>query len=131
MSKIQLNDNIMDIMLKMSNGNPGALNVLTELLIPENEKIDPDNIMGGMGNLLSLDTIGIYGADIHVLANDICDGDMIKVITILRAHQFGYLDGDLLRDACSRQDKAGRQMINVNSLYKKVKKKLPRFADLN
>lgn len=130
MSKIQLNDSMMDIVSKMAKGNPGAMNVVMNLMKPEISKIDPDNIMGGMGNILSLDTIGIYGTDIYVLMSDICDNNAVKFVTILRSHQLGFLSGDLLRDACGRQDYSGKKMIDIEDLHRKVKQQLPKFADL-
>lgn len=130
MSRIKLNDSMVDVVSKMSNGNPGAINVLMQLMNPETNKIDPDNIMGGLGNILSLDTLGIYGTDIYVLANDICENNLVKFVTVLRAHQLGFLNGNKLRDACSRQDRSGKKMINIIELHKKVKELLPKFAEL-
>lgn len=117
----------MAILTKMSDGNPGAANVLIEMLKPESAEIDPDHFMGGLGKILSLDTLGIYGTDIYILHNDICDRNMIKMFAVLRAHQLGFIDGGLLKDACHRQDRSGKQMIDVDGLYKKVKEQLPNF----
>lgn len=130
MSRIKLSDNTMDIVIKMSEGNPGAISVLYKLLQPKTNLIDPDTVMGRLGNILSLDTLGIYGADIDVLMNDICGNDMVKFITVIRSPQLGFLKEEVLRDACSRRDYSGRDMINIEDLYKKVKEQLPRFADL-
>jgi len=130
MGKIKLSDTFIDVASKMSNGNPGALNVLMDLMQPITNEIDPDNIMGWMGNILSLDTIGIYGGDIYVLMNDICENNVVKFVTILRSHQLGFLDGNVIRDACSRQDYSGKKMIDIIDLHKKVKKQLPSFSDL-
>jgi len=130
MSKIQLTDSTMDVVVKMSQGNPGAMNAIMEMLKPESKEIDPDAVMGGLMKILALDTLGIYGTDIYVLHSDICDRNMIKMFAVLRAHQLGFLNGSVLVDACSRQDYSGKQMINVNDLYKKVKEALPRFKRL-
>lgn len=130
MSKIQLNDNTMDVIVKMSEGNPGAMNAIMEILKPESNEIDPDAFMGGMGVILSLDTLEIYGTDIYILHNDICDRNMVKMFAVLRAHQLGFLNGSVLKDACHRQDRSGKQMINVDELYEKVKKQLPNFKKL-
>lgn len=123
--RINLDDNMMSIVSKMSDGNPGAMNVIMEILKPNN--IDPDNALGGVGVILSLDSLGIYGSDIYILSNDICDRDLVKTLAVLRAWQLGFLNGDTLKDACSRQDRSGVKMIPVDDLYIKVKKELPNF----
>ena len=48
MSRIELNDNLMSIIVKMAEGNPGAATVLMELY-SEAEAIDPQSAMGGLG----------------------------------------------------------------------------------
>jgi hypothetical protein len=126
-TRIKLTDNAMSAIMKMSEGNPGAMNVLTNILSPETNKIDPDNIIGGIGVLLSLDTHGIYGADIYILYNDICRNDMVKMLAVLRAVQLGFFSENILKDACHRQDRSGVDMIPVNDLYVKVKEELPNF----
>ena len=126
-NKIQLTDSTFDVIAKMSNGNPGAVNVLCQMLSPDAEEIDTDAVMGGMMKILALDSLGIYGTDIYVLYNDICRGDLISMFAVLRAHQLGFLNSNTLKDACSRQDYSGREIIDVDSLYKKVVDALPNF----
>lgn len=123
--RIKLTDSTMDVVVKMSNGNPGAMNVLMQLLKPNN--IDPDNIMGGLGVILSLDTLGIYGTDIYVLNSDICGRELSKMIAVIRATQLGLFSGSILKDACNRQDYSGRELVPVEELYLKVKERLPNF----
>ncbi|MFZ2432508.1 MAG: hypothetical protein WAW57_15320 [Lutibacter sp.] len=130
MSKINLSDSTMDIVLKMSEGNPGAMNAIMQMLDSKSNEIDPDAFMGGVLKVLALDTLGIYGSDIYVLHNDICDRDMIKMFAVLRAHQLGFLNGSVLADACHKQDYSGKQMIDVEKLYKQVIDELPNFKRL-
>lgn len=131
MSRIQLSDNVVTSITKMCEGNPGAMNAMMQMVQPESNEIDPDAFMGGMGKILSLDTLGIYGTDIYILHNDICDRNMVKMFAVLRAHQLGFLGGTLLKDACNRQDRSGKQMIDVDGLYEKVKEQLPNFKRLD
>jgi hypothetical protein len=126
MSRIELTDSIMDMAIKMSEGNPGAINAMMELYI-NNEKIDPQDAFGPFGKLLLLDTFGIYGTDIYVLWSDICDREVVKMIAVLRACQLGILSPAILKDASSRQDYSGKNMISVEDLYFKVKEELPEF----
>jgi hypothetical protein len=130
MSKIKLNDDIKTILFNMSDGNQGALTVLMELLKPQTNEIDPDSLLGGFGSILSLDTIGIYGTDIYVLYNDICDQNLTLFIALLRAHQLGLINDVLLRDVSGRQDRSGKELINTEEIYNQVKKELPNFGDL-
>lgn len=125
MSKIQLSDTTMDVVAKMSEGNPGAMRALMEMIMPNN--IDPDNVMGGLGAIMLLDTWGIYGTDIYVLHSDICGRQLNKTLAVIRASQLGLFSSDILKDACSRQDYSGRKMVPVDELYEKVKERLPNF----
>lgn len=125
-TRIELNDTMVTAVGKMVDGNMGAMSACMDL-ITNGEKIDPDSALGGFGNLLSLDTHGIYGTDIYVLYNDICERSAAKTITILRAIQLGLFSDDILRDACSRQDYSGREMIDIKDLYRQVKETLPNF----
>lgn len=124
-TRIQLTDSTRDAIFKMCEGNPGALNVL--VLIMNSENIDPENTMGGIGVILFLDTLGIYGSDIYVLHNDICENDIVKTLAVLRATQFGMFSGIELKHACSRQDYSGKSLVPVEDLYLKVKDRLPKF----
>lgn len=126
--RIKLGDSTMDVIVKMSEGNPGAMTTLMNLLTPNN--IDPDNIMGGVGVMLSLDTYGIYGTDIYILFNDICDRNLVKMLTVLRATQLGYFNHNTLKDVCHRQDRSGKALVPIDELYLKVKEFLPNF-DIN
>lgn len=123
--KIKITDGTMDVVLKMSEGNPGAMNVILSIL--QENKIDPDNIMGGLEPIFLLDTYGIYGTDIYILNNDICEGDLAKTLAVLRATQMGMFDSNILKEACHRQDRSGKQLVPVEELYLRVKERLPYF----
>lgn len=123
--RIKGTDKTIDAVAKMSEGNFGAMDALMGLL--KSDHIDPDNMMGGLGVVLFLDTLGIYGTDIYVLYSDICSKDLPKMMAVLRAVQLGLFPRVILKDACSRQDYSGRQLVPVDDLYLKVKEKLPRF----
>lgn len=126
MTKINLHDSTQDAVIKMAEGNMGALNALV-MIIKEGSVIDPDDPMSGIGTILMLDTLGIYGSDIYVLYSDICDKNIAKTIAVVRAVQFGHFDGRLLQNACNRQDYSGRDIVPVDELYQKVKDRLQNF----
>lgn len=102
--RISLEDNLMTIIMKMSGGNPGAVTALVELY-QRADAIDPDNALGGLGQLLMLDTFGIYEENIWMLYKDLCGGDPSKVITLLRACQLGKLSERDLHTAITGGDR--------------------------
>ncbi len=130
MSKITLADNVMSAVIKMCEGNLGAMTALMEI-IKCSKQVDPDDFMGGLGKILALDTLEIYGTNIYVLWNDICDRNTSKMIAVLRANQLGFISDQILKDACHRQDRSGRKTIPVEELYSKVVERLPRFDLVN
>lgn len=95
--RIGLQDTTLDIFHKLSEGNPGALTVLT-LAYTNAAEIDPQAMFGGLGALLGFDSLGIYGPDIWVLYKDQCGCDIREVLMLQRAWQLGFLSGDKLRE---------------------------------
>ena len=127
MARINLHMNTMDMILAMVDGNPGALNVCMQI-IEEGTLIDPDNAFGFIGNVLLLDTFGIYGSDIWVFYKDICREEILNVFTYLRAIQLGITGLENLRltiDAVRNFERP--QGVDFTDLYNKVKEKLPNF----
>ena len=126
MERIKLSDSMESAIIKMVEGNIGAMNVCM-LLIKEGGNIDTQTIMGGFSFILDLDREGIYGTDIYVFWNDICNCELPKMVAVLRAVQLGFFNGRVLADACHRQDYSGRDLVPVNDLYNKVIERLPNF----
>lgn len=118
MGRIQLTDTGMDIVVKMCDGNPGAMTVLMELM----KKKD-------FPSILSLDSHEIYGTDIYVLWNDICDRNLDHLRAVLAASMIGFIERNVVTDACSRQDYSGKAMIPVEELFQKVITDMPDFLD--
>lgn len=69
--KIDPDDNIEEIITEMSEGNPGALTVLTQIV----EDKDPIRFMNFA---MKLDSLGMYGSDIWLGYKDHCDQDVEK-----------------------------------------------------
>lgn len=125
-TRIALNDSVKDIIIKMSDMNPGAIGVMMNI-ISDTESIDPDCLMGGIGVIMMLDNNQIYGSDIYVLHSDICGRNLSRMLAVLRAVQLGLFSGETLRDAASRQDYSGKKMVPVEEIALKVKERLPNF----
>lgn len=130
MSRINLQDSNVSAISKMAEGNHGAARALVDIWT-KGPSIDPDNGLGGFGPILMLDTLEIYAEKIWVLFNDICDRNVARTIAVIRAAQLGYINDNLLKNACNRQDYKGRDIVLVEELYKKVKAELPEFDPEN
>jgi hypothetical protein len=127
--RLSLQDSLIELLTKMSEGNPGAVTALMDMFNKGHE-IDPDNAFKGYGPLILLDEYGIYGADINVLWSDLCGKSTPITLAVLRAVQLGYLDRAVLKDACSRQDYSGREVFTleyIQELCDNIKEKLPNF----
>lgn len=120
--RITLRDNAMSSIMKLAEGNPGAIRVCTELLL-KSKAINPDAALGEVANLLGLDTLGIYGSRIWMLYKDVCKEDIAKVVGVLRANQLGFMTKAELGHAIDNYGEG----IDIDSLLSKVKERLPNF----
>ena len=123
MSKIVLTDMMPDVMRKMSVGNPGALRVCMEILTQEGA-IDPQAAMPGVGALLRLDDMGVYGSRIWMLYKDVCGEDLEKMLGVLRANQLGLLSTSAIYTAIENYGEG----VDVDDLVRQVKERLPQFG---
>lgn len=123
-ARIELTDSPMSAMMKMADGNPGAITVLLKLL-EQGEAIDPDAAFGGFANIMSLDTHDIYGSEIWMFYKDLCDQDLINMIGLMRAVQLGFLSESALRSAI-QQGAPSADWITEH--VAKVREYLPNFG---
>ena len=115
-------DTVGDAVTKLSQYNPGATHVCL-LMVAACPQIDPDAIMP-ITPLLSLDTLGIRGAEIWMLYKDVCGQNLNKAIGLLRSWQLGIITkADLIHAVQNRG--AG---IDTEAVMAKVKKQLPKFG---
>lgn len=94
-TRLHLHMGVQDALVAMCDGNPGALTVCLDLL-KKGKEIDPQNILEGLGNVMYLDTLGIYGSRIWMFYKDVCGQDLRKMIGVMRANQLGFLREDVL-----------------------------------
>ena len=121
-TRIQLTDTLMDSILKIVEGNPGAISVVTQM-IQRNSNIDPDDAFAELGPLLSLDSYGIYGSRIWMLYKDVCKNNLSHALGLLRCVQMGILDEQKLHSAINNRGEG----IDIISLLVQLHKKLPNF----
>jgi hypothetical protein len=121
--RIKLEMNTLDILYALSEGNPGGLSVMIELMEAA-PKIDPQAAFKGLQPLLSLDNLQIYGSDIWILYKDLCGQDVLKVLTIFRCIQMGILSEHTLKT--TMRNPFGVTFPHTE-LLEKLKEKLPSF----
>ena len=80
--KINGKESIDEVMAKMSEGNPGAMNVICNLVSN-----------GSLMDVLYLDAMGIYGPDIWIAFKNCCHGDIKKLQERLK-----FNDLDLIKE---------------------------------
>ena len=122
-------DNALIAILKMSKGNIGAAEALIHLVSPEGESIGSEALFTPWDMLLLIDKLRIFDTDLYVLYKDICEKDLASFMAVIISTQIGILEADVLKDACSRQDYSGRELVDAETIYYKVKERLS-FFDL-
>lgn len=125
--RLTLEDTGKTAVFKLCEGNPGALNVLMQLVMSY-EKIDPDSVFGNLSGLLSLDTYGIYGPRIWMLYKDVCGESIINMIAVLRAVQLGKLDLDRLDGIIDGKNFGGSSKLDMDEILATVQQQLPGFG---
>ena len=121
-NKCGLNDTVMDIFVKLSEGNPGALNVCMQIL-EDSPKIDPD-CAHPLITLFTFDDLGIYGSRIWMLYKDVCDQDLTSTLGVMRGHQLGYITEFQLNHSIDNRGKG----LDVVEILGKVRERLPNFG---
>lgn len=129
MSRLNLMMAGMDVAVKMSDGNPGAISVLMMLMASDQPgvEIDPDAAFGGMTPIFNLDTLGIYGSRIWCLYKDVCEESIPHLVALLRGWQLGYVPEASIQAVGDdyRANLAIRAI--VPDALAKVQERLPRF----
>jgi len=121
MPRLKLDMNINDALFAMSEGNPGAINVLMDS-VKRNQEIDPLNAMGPWGLVVNLDTIEVYGSRIWILYKDLCGQDLPLTTALVRAVQLGIISRETLDKAIDSGEK-----IDIKATTGRVLEEIPEF----
>lgn len=81
--RIRSGDTIEQVIFKMSEGNPGCIAFLSDLLGTHH----PMAVLF----ILRFDILGLYGSKLYMLWNDCCDRSAIKVIEVLEKNMAGEI----------------------------------------
>jgi hypothetical protein len=128
-NRVELTDTPPSMMAKMADGNIGALTVMLALW-KDTHTIDPQSALEGLGPILALDDMGIYGSHIWILYKDICGQDLRNLIGVLRARNLGHCSGnDILQAIATREssNRRGEITLDVPALVAKVVADLTEF----
>lgn len=128
MSKLKLTDDPQTMLIKMTEGNPGAIVTLIEVM-KVTPQIDPQSAFREVSAVFALDTLGIYGSDIYVLFNDKCNRDPRTFLMLLRANQLGFIPAAEIKNMAADQFReVNITTERLSELDKKVCDQLSQFA---
>ena len=129
-NRITLASSIIDSMVELSEGNPGAATVLLSL-IENYEKIDPQAVLRYWAVLMWLDDQCLYGSSIWMLYKDVCGENLARMIAMVRAVQLGYLSSATLHEAIDGRYDRAREPLDVAKYYMMVKEHSEKFDTEN
>ena len=92
---------MMDQVMKLANGNPGAATCVMGLLMGPIE-----NSVAGLTILPKIEEYGIVGTDLYVLFSDICNKDYQLMAELLK-----IAPREKIIEASSKQDYSGRTIL--------------------
>lgn len=122
-TRITLMDTPLTAIVKLAEGNPGAVSVLGRVMT-EGGKIDPDSKPFLI--LLNLDTLGLYGPRVWMLYKDVCGERLDRTLAVLRAWQLGLLSRDAVHHAV--ENRGAGVVPHLEAICKVVKERLPSFT---
>lgn len=123
--RLDLTDNGISMIMKMSGGNPGAVTVLMSIF-ERAEQIDPDAAFGPIGQILALDTLDIYEDRIWMFFKDLCKQNLTDMIAMMRAQQLGFLPSAELTKAIDNYGSMSQE--TVQAYIAQVRERLPNFS---
>ncbi len=89
MKKILLTDKFDDVILKLSEGNPGAVTTCLEIINAKDSDISQS-----IPIFLILDSMELYGSNLYMLWNDCCDRNIEKVLKVVDGYCHGKISNE-------------------------------------
>ena len=120
--RIKLEMSMMDVIMALTDGNPGAIRVCSEI-VQQASGIDPNSALGPLGALFSLDNLDCYGPRIWMFYKDVCGQNLNTMIGVMRASGMGFTS-DRKINAAIDGDKGA---LDIPALLTKLKERLPAF----
>lgn len=119
---LTLDDTVQSAIMKLAQGNPGALTVLMQVM-EQAERIDPDSFGGPVMVLMHLDELGFHGPRVWMLYKDVCGESVSRMMGALRAVQLGIISDNTLKAAVENYGRG----LDLEAALAAVKARLPRF----
>lgn len=125
--RIGLEDTGLSAVMKLAEGNPGAITVMTRLM-REEARIDPDHFMtlSGLAYVMMLDTFSIYGSNIWGFYKDVCQEDVANMIAVMRACQLGKIGESEIHQAI-KDSYSNKLTGKLQEIMSMVQEELPNF----
>ena len=127
MARLSGNESVTEAIQIMADGNDRAEKVLDYISV-EAPGIDPEMKPEAIGHMRLLDKYGIYGADIFTLFDSKCNGNVSRLLLLLRATDLGKYSKSKLQEFasgdCYRESTTKKEWGKLEAL---VKKNLPKF----
>ncbi len=92
-TRITADMSVQDMLITMSEGNPGALTCMMQMMTS-----DPMALL----DILLFDSMGIYGSKIYMVWNDCCGRDMAKFKETIQAFREGKFTEEEIHENLSR-----------------------------
>lgn len=92
-TRITADMSMQDVLITMSEGNPGALTCMMQML-----QTNPMSFM----DILLFDKMGIYGSKIYMVWNDCCGRDMKKFKDTIQAFREGKFSEEEIHENLNR-----------------------------
>jgi len=92
----EIQTHLRDQIVQASKGNPGAMMAAME--IQKQSSMSLNVVL----------SYGIVGTDLYVLFSDLCGRDVTKALKLIKE-----CPESILKDACSRQDYSGRELVEA------------------
>lgn len=91
--RINASMTVIDAIIAMCEGNPGALDCMMQMMESYNE---------AMHDILLFDSLAVYGEKIYMLWNDCCSRDMSKFRKTIQAIRAGRISEEELHENLGR-----------------------------
>jgi hypothetical protein len=119
--RMKASQSVQEAIHAMTSGNPGSMSVLNNIM-QSGDVIDPDDMMGGFGTMLSMDMAEIHDTKIWELYKS-CGKDLVGTVACMRAYQLGVMSKKEIHDAIESHAK-----LNVSDIVAKVQEEFPNFG---
>ena len=124
--RLEATDTIRDSLMKMVDGNPGAITVCVNLLKFGEQLAPQGGPAGGMFYILALDEFEIYGSRIWMLYKDVCGENLNMMVAVLIARANEIITQKELDLAIN----GSGLKLDLDTLMKTVAEKFPKLAEV-